>query len=97
MFHVVLKKMEHEKHRKYITDQLYDVLIENSVKSDSVTLSLLYERYLKCDGRFDRMSKELEKGKPVTMVKDEDLKVLNSHKLITEKEFKVLMGKKDKK
>ena len=43
------------------------------------------------------MSKELEKGKPVIMVKDEDLKVPNSHKLITEKEYKVLMGKKDKK
>ena len=43
------------------------------------------------------MSKELEKGKPVIMVKDEDLKVPNSHKLITEKEYKVLMGDKDKK
>jgi len=63
--------MEQEKQRKFITDKLYVVLMENSVKSDPASLSLLWEKYLKFDGRLDKLLKELETGRPVAMIKDE--------------------------
>jgi len=63
--------MEQERHRKFITEKLYVVLMENAVKSDPISLSLLYEKYLKFDGSLDKLLKELGKGRPVGMIEDE--------------------------